>query len=43
MDYKCLFVERAGHVATVTLNRPDSGNSFDFVLMEELDRVTAAD
>jgi len=39
MHYKCLFVERAGHVATVTLNRPDSGNSFDFVLMEELDRV----
>ncbi len=39
MDYKCLFVERAGHVATVTLNRPSSGNSFDFVLMEEMDRV----
>jgi len=39
MDYKCLFVEKAGHIATVTLNRPDSGNSFDFVLMEELDRV----
>jgi 2-(1,2-epoxy-1,2-dihydrophenyl)acetyl-CoA isomerase len=39
MEYKCLIVEKEGHVATVTLNRPDSGNSFDFRLMEEIDHV----
>ncbi len=39
MEYKCLFVEKEGHVATVTLNRPDKGNAFDFRLMEEIDHV----
>ena len=39
MEYKCLFVEKEGHVATVTLNRPGSGNAFDFRLMEEIDHV----
>jgi len=39
MEYKCLIVEKEGHIATVTLNRPDSGNSFDFRLMEEIDHV----
>ena len=39
MEYKCLIVEKEGHVATVTLNRPDSGNAFDFRLMEEIDHV----
>jgi len=39
MEYRCLFVEKEGHIATVTLNRPESGNAFDFRLMEELDHV----
>jgi 2-(1,2-epoxy-1,2-dihydrophenyl)acetyl-CoA isomerase len=39
MDYKCLFVEKEGHIATVTINRPDAANSFDFRLMEEMDHV----
>ncbi|MGB3128585.1 MAG: enoyl-CoA hydratase/isomerase family protein, partial [Dehalococcoidia bacterium] len=39
MEYKRLIVEKEGHIATVTLNRPDSGNSFDFRLMEEIDHV----
>ena len=39
MEYKCLMVEKEGHIAVVTLNRPDSGNSFDFRLMEEIDYV----
>ena len=39
MEYKCLTVEKEDHIATVTLNRPDSGNSFDFRLMEEIDHV----
>jgi 2-(1,2-epoxy-1,2-dihydrophenyl)acetyl-CoA isomerase len=39
MEYKRLIVEKEGHIATVILNRPDSGNSFDFRLMEEIDHV----
>ena len=39
MEYRCLTVEKEGHIAIVTLNRPDSGNSFDFRLMEEIDYV----
>jgi len=39
VEYKCLILEKEGHIATVTLNRPDSGNSFDFRLMEEIDHV----
>ena len=39
MEYKRLIVEKEGHIATVTLNRPDSGNSFDFRLMEEIAHV----
>jgi 2-(1,2-epoxy-1,2-dihydrophenyl)acetyl-CoA isomerase len=39
MEYKCLMVEKEGHIAVVTLNRPDSGNSFDFRLMAEIDYV----
>ena len=39
MEYKRLIVEKEGHIAVVTLNRPDSGNSFDFRLMEEIDHV----
>jgi enoyl-CoA hydratase/carnithine racemase len=39
MEYKCLTLEKEGYIATVTLNRPDSGNAFDFRLMEEIDHV----
>ena len=39
MEYKRLSVEKDGHIATVTLNRPESGNAFDFRLMEEIDHV----
>jgi enoyl-CoA hydratase/carnithine racemase len=39
MEYRCLLVEKEGHIATVTLNRPQSGNAFDFRLMEEMDHV----
>ncbi len=39
MEYKCLIVDKEGHIATVTLNRPTSGNAFDFRLMEEIDHV----
>ena len=39
MEYKRLILEKEGHVATVTFNRPESGNSFDFLIMEEIDHV----
>ena len=39
MEYKRLILEKDGHIGTVTLNRPDSGNAFDFRLMEEIDHV----
>jgi len=37
MAYRALILEREGPIATITLNRPDAGNSFDFRLMEEVD------
>ena len=41
MQYKRLICEKdkKNHIAIVTLNRPDVGNAFDFILMEELDHV----
>jgi len=39
MEYKCLKLEKEGYIAVVTLNRPNSGNAFDFRLMEEIDHV----
>jgi len=39
MAYKALILEKEGTVATITLNRPEAGNSFDFRLMEEIDSV----
>ena len=39
MEYKRLLCEKEGHVAIVTLNRPQAANSFDFRLMEEIDYV----
>lgn len=39
MDYKHLTFTRAGHVATVTLNRPDRLNALSLDLMEEIERV----
>lgn len=39
MAYRALLMEREGPIATITLNRPDAGNSFDFRLMEEVDAV----
>jgi len=39
MEYKRLILEKEGHIATVTFNRPQSANAFDFLLMEEIDHV----
>jgi methylglutaconyl-CoA hydratase len=36
MEYRCILVEQAGAVATVTLNRPDQHNAFDDTLISEL-------
>ncbi len=37
MAYKALNIEKDGHVAVATLNRPDAGNALDFRLMVEVD------
>lgn len=37
MAYRSLIVEKDGQIATITLNRPDSGNAFDIYCMNELD------
>jgi enoyl-CoA hydratase/carnithine racemase len=37
MTYKALTLEKEGPVATITLNRPDAGNSFDMNMMVEID------
>jgi 2-(1,2-epoxy-1,2-dihydrophenyl)acetyl-CoA isomerase len=37
--YKSLILEKEGAIATITLNRPDAGNAFDFSLMVEFDDV----
>jgi len=39
MKYTRLILEKEGYIATVTFNRPDSANAFDFELMEEVDHV----
>jgi len=39
MTYKALTLEREGPIATITLNRPDAGNSFDMNMMVEIDDV----
>jgi len=39
MAYKALILEREGSLATITLNRPEAGNSFDFRLMAEIDNA----
>jgi len=41
MKYKRLICEKdkKNHIAVVTLNRPDVGNAFDFLVMEEIDHV----
>ena len=39
MAYKALILERESHIATITLNRPEAGNSFDFRLMAEIDNA----
>ncbi len=39
MEYKRLICQKEGHIATVTMNRPQSANAFDFLLMEEIDYV----
>ena len=37
MEYKNLTVQREGHVAVVTLNRPESNNTLSVQLMRELE------
>ena len=39
MAYKSLILEKEGHIATITLNRPEAGNALDFRLMVEFDDV----
>ena len=39
MDYTRLILKKEWHIATVTFNRPDVGNAFDFKLMEEFDHM----
>ena len=41
MKYKRLICDKdkKDHIAIVTFNRPDNANSFDFLLMEEIDHV----
>jgi len=39
MSYRALILEKQGHVATITMNRPAAGNSFDVVLGAEFDYV----
>ncbi len=45
MQYKRLICEKdkEKHIAIVTLNRPQSANAFDFLLMEEIDYVLRDD
>ena len=43
MEYKRLILEKEGHIGTVTFNRPESGNAFDFRIMEEIDHVFRED
>ena len=39
MGYQTLISERAGAVATITLNRPEARNALDFVMRRELATV----
>lgn len=39
MEYENLVVRRDGHVAVVTLNRPQSGNALSLEMMRELERA----
>ncbi len=41
MSFTTLTIERSGHVATLTLNRPDRMNAFDSVMRAELPRAWA--
>jgi enoyl-CoA hydratase/carnithine racemase len=41
MDYTTINVEVAGHVATVTLNRPDRLNAFNQVMCDEFEHLWA--
>lgn len=38
-DYQSLIWEREGHVATITLNRPEKKNAMSWVMFEEIGRV----
>ncbi|MBM3155705.1 MAG: enoyl-CoA hydratase/isomerase family protein [Chloroflexi bacterium] len=39
MAYKALILEKEGPIAIITLNRPSAANSFDFILMVEIDNA----
>ncbi len=38
-DYECLTVERNGHVAVVTFNRPSKANALNAQILEEIEHV----
>ena len=42
MEYKNLLVQREGHLAILTLNRPESGNALSLELMRELEKAALA-
>jgi enoyl-CoA hydratase/carnithine racemase len=42
MDYQTLLVERAEGVLSITLNRPDSANSFNAAMISDFERLWAA-
>lgn len=39
MTYRALLLAKEDSVATITLNRPDAGNSFNLTLLQEIDHV----
>ena len=41
MAYERLIVEREGHIGWLILDRPDAGNAFDALMLDELERAWA--
>jgi enoyl-CoA hydratase/carnithine racemase len=40
-DYSTLLVEKDGHLLTITLNRPESGNALNTAMLNELNELTS--